>query len=889
MSNINNEDLVRYNKSYQVFRNLRGTAPYYEHSKMNLMALIRQLGCPSLFLTLSCAEFDWFELLKEIAETVYRREFSNEEIEQMSDREKNKLIADNIVQSTLHYNKRFQKLFSLMRSDFFKSEGNCYFVSHYYFRIEFQMRGAPHVHSLLWLKDSNGKDAPSFWSKEENEDEIKFRFELIEKFTDMLVSTSPDDMHCEDQLCQNLKSSNCNQCDNWKEKAKKYQSHNHTATCLKTGKLITIKKNEGHGWLDGIAVGEELKNIPLCRFRFPHFPLDKTTLVVGISKNTNEDILKTRKADLRKIITFLIRQSSDAESFLILKNMSFYQFLHYAGMYEEHKSYNEYSNQDKIKARTRYLNALSASVVGSAKVFLKRKVEHIFVNGFNKKIMLLFQANHDLQLCIDPYACVQYVSKYITKNEAGKSQLLMTVCQETLNLKQIDQLRALATVLDKHREASLQECVYRILGLQMAKSSVKVKYISTNHPHYRDGLLKGNIEELEEDESVFHLSPHQYYEFRPTESSQEDKISYVEEELEDDYWSNLCLAEFWSKYEIVYGKPKLINKKRKTKIIPLKDGKGFIRRRSEMAVLRFYLNYSNDEDLARGLLILYLPFRNEAAEIHQKDVKLLLQESRTLIEEKRTIFEKYKNMSDLIAKIQSEASTSQNDDDVEELDVNEIETTSTIQIEEFNKAVRAKALKDLTEFKHLTTVIDISELRLKLSSLNYQQRLIFDDVVERMASSEEDEFQFYLFLTGNAGTGKSYLLRLIIDAVKLIKIKAGDDLKKPPLIVMAPTANAAHIVGGKTIDSVLGFLPGDKNRYIKTSESRMATLKHNFEDVSLVICDEISMVGSSKLLKINFRLQDISEGAKSKMYMGGKSFIASGTFQFVFFIEERFL
>ena len=64
-----------------------------------------------------------------------------------------------------------------------------------------------------------------------------------------------------------------------------------------------------------------------------------------------------------------------------------------------------------------------------------------------------------------------------------------------------------------------------------------------------------------------------------------------------------------------------------------------------------------------------------------------------------------------------------------------------------------------------------------------------------MASSEEDESPFYLFLAGNAGTEKSYLLRLIIDAVKLIIIKAGDDLKKYSQIVMAPTANAAYIIG----------------------------------------------------------------------------------------------
>ena len=45
---------------------------YYEESKKNVMALMRQNGCPSVFFTLSMAEFDWVELLQEIVETVYR-------------------------------------------------------------------------------------------------------------------------------------------------------------------------------------------------------------------------------------------------------------------------------------------------------------------------------------------------------------------------------------------------------------------------------------------------------------------------------------------------------------------------------------------------------------------------------------------------------------------------------------------------------------------------------------------------------------------------------------------------------------------------------------------------------------------------------------------------
>ena len=69
------------------------------------------------------------------------------------------------------------------------------------------------------------------------------------------------------------------------------------------------------------------------------------------------------------------------------------------------------------------------------------------------------------------------------------SKLLKAVNDQTNNLKQVDKLNALAAVLDKHREVSIQEAVYRLLGLPMTKSSVLVKYLSTVHPHYRDGLF----------------------------------------------------------------------------------------------------------------------------------------------------------------------------------------------------------------------------------------------------------------------------------------------------------------------------------------------------------------------------------------------------------------
>ena len=63
---------------------------------------------------------------------------------------------------------------------------------------------------------------------------------------------------------------------------------------------ITIKENEGHGRLDGEIKGPLLQNISICRFRFPKFPLDETKVVRGISKDSDEKLVKSRKSDLNK-------------------------------------------------------------------------------------------------------------------------------------------------------------------------------------------------------------------------------------------------------------------------------------------------------------------------------------------------------------------------------------------------------------------------------------------------------------------------------------------------------------------------------------------------------------------------------------------------------------
>ena len=97
---ISKDNLMRNNSAYTAFKTIRGTSMYFEDKKKDLMAYIRQLGPPTIFCTLSAAEFDWDDLAKSIYETKTNQTVTMEYIQQQDSAWRHKLIAENVVQST---------------------------------------------------------------------------------------------------------------------------------------------------------------------------------------------------------------------------------------------------------------------------------------------------------------------------------------------------------------------------------------------------------------------------------------------------------------------------------------------------------------------------------------------------------------------------------------------------------------------------------------------------------------------------------------------------------------------------------------------------------------------------------------------------------------------
>ena len=97
------------------------------------------------------------------------------------------------------------------------------------------------------------------------------------------------------------------------------------------------------------------------------------------------------------------------------------------------------------------------------------------------------------------------------------------------------------------------------------------------------------------------------------------------------------------------------------------------------------------------------------------------------------------------------------------------------------------------------------DLRKMITELNSKQRIFFDEQVERCLSDDSEAKPSRIYLAGEAGTGKSRVVKVLVAALKNMLAKSGQDLNKQSVLIMAPSATAAFLIDGVTIESGLKF------------------------------------------------------------------------------------
>jgi len=123
-----------------------------------------------------------------------------------------------------------------------------------------------------------------------------------------------------------------------------------------------------------------------------------------------------------------------------------------------------------------------------------------------------------------------------------------------------------------------------------------------------------------------------------------------------------------------------------------------------------------------------------------------------------------------------------------------------------------------------------------------------------------------LFLTGSAGTGKSFTLKAIIDYLKLNNINYG---------ITALTGCAAVLINGQTIHSFLGLGISRNIQDIYKGLSKFKTSLNKIKNLQTLIIDEISMMDDELFTVINNLLMLV----KNNDYVfGGVQMILVGDF-----------
>ena len=209
--------------SFGFMKSIRGSTAYWKSAQMDLFSMIKNIGPPTWFITLSANDINWEDLISILCKR-HNMPSDVASIQKLSRDEKVKLMTSDPITTARHFSHRVHHFIHrvILSKDHPIGE-----VSDHFWRIEFQQRGSPHVHSLWWIKDAPNLDTI---------DGLKQAPDFIDKY----ITTKIPDLGQDDDL---------------RSKVLSLQSHHHTKTCRKY-------KSDGP-----------------CRFGFPQPLQDQTKML----------------------------------------------------------------------------------------------------------------------------------------------------------------------------------------------------------------------------------------------------------------------------------------------------------------------------------------------------------------------------------------------------------------------------------------------------------------------------------------------------------------------------------------------------------------------------------------------------------------------------------
>ena len=229
------DNMIHHNEGFKFLRALRGSPPYFEKAKKDIFAMIRQLGSATLFCSFSSAETQWIHLLRILGKLVDSKEYTDNELENLNWEEKSRLIQSDPVTCARHFDYQINQF---IQNFLLSTEAPLGKIADWFYRVEYQQRGSPHIHMLIWLEN-----APTFGEDFDGD---------VVSFIDKIITCEKPDGNPDLLALVNR------------------QVHRHSDTCRKKSKSV-------------------------CRFNYPQPPMRSTKILYPLDEDDDTDELEHHK------------------------------------------------------------------------------------------------------------------------------------------------------------------------------------------------------------------------------------------------------------------------------------------------------------------------------------------------------------------------------------------------------------------------------------------------------------------------------------------------------------------------------------------------------------------------------------------------------------------
>ena len=124
-----------------------------------------------------------------------------------------------------------------------------------------------------------------------------------------------------------------------------------------------------------------------------------------------------------------------------------------------------------------YIEALKYSKAGYS-VILERDIDEVFINSYNPEWILAWHGNIDLQVCLDYFAVITYITEYFTKDDSGTMAVLIDAMKKFQDESLKEKMSQLMNTYISHRQMGEAEAVFKILpDLHFKKSNIPTVFV----------------------------------------------------------------------------------------------------------------------------------------------------------------------------------------------------------------------------------------------------------------------------------------------------------------------------------------------------------------------------------------------------------------------------